>query len=187
MMGAKYFDPLNEKMEFGWNCTYKSRWGFLLNNKGRLTTRRYLAERKLLETLPYPIKHTLFHPDDLKKLRDKPFSGLYYNFDKYKEDANKLYKEGEYFEAIEFYEQILTVFKWAEFTDKERKEDFLKALKLDPILDKDIIVTEKDLEDDECEIELRKNLVVTLLLSIGSCFMKLFYFDEAIKCFNYSI
>ena len=186
-MGSKYYDPMNEKHEFGWNCLYKSRWGFLLNNKGRLTTRKYLAERKLLETLPYPIKHTLFHPDDLKKLRDKPFSGLFYNFDKYKEDANKLYKEGEYFEAIEFYEQILTVFKWAEFTDKERNEDFLKALKLDPILDKDIRVSEKDLGDDDCEIELRKNLVVTLLLSIGNCFMKLFYYEEAMKCFTYAI
>lgn len=50
------------------------------------------------------MKHTLFHPDDLKKLRDKPFSGLYFHFDKYKEEANKLYKEGEYFEALEYYE-----------------------------------------------------------------------------------
>jgi hypothetical protein len=81
-------------MEFGWNCQYKSRWAFLLNHKGRMTTRRFLSERKLMERLPYPLKHTLFHPDDIKKLRDKPFSGLFFHFDKYKEEANKLFKEG---------------------------------------------------------------------------------------------
>jgi hypothetical protein len=144
-MSNKYFDPFNEKFDFGWNCNFKSRWAFLLNHKGRLTSRRYLSERKLMERLPYPIKHTLFHPDDLKKLRDKPFSGLFFHFDKYKEEANKHYKEAEYFEALEFYEQILSVFKWLEFTDKERNEDFFKALKLDPILDKDIKLAEKDL------------------------------------------
>jgi len=60
-------------------------------------------------------------------------------------------------------------------------------LKLDPILDKDVKLSEKDLADDDCEIELRSNLVVTLLLSIGYCYMKLFFFDEALKCFNYAI
>lgn len=140
-----------------------------------------------MERLPYPLKHTLFHPDDLKKLRDKPFSGLFFHFDKYKDDANKLFKEGEYFEALEFYEQILSVFKWVEFTDKERNEDFFKALKLDPILDKDIKVNEKDLGEDDCEIEMRKNLVVTLLMNCGYSYMKLFMFDEAYKCFDYAL
>lgn len=140
-----------------------------------------------MERLPYPIKHTLFHPDDLKKLRDKPFSGLFFHFDKYKEDANKLYKEGEYFDALEFYEQIMGVFKWLEFTEKEKNEDFFKALKLDPILDKDVKVGEKELNGDECEIEMRTNLVVTLLMNMGYCYMKLFYYDEAYKCFSYSL
>jgi tetratricopeptide (TPR) repeat protein len=178
---------MNAKFEFGWNCHYKSRWDFILNHRGRLTTRRFMSERKLFNRLPYAMKHTLFHPDDLKKLRDKPFSGLFFNFDKYKEEANKHYKEGEYFEAIDLYEQILSVFKWVEFEDKEKNEDFFKAMKLDPLLDKDIKVTEKDLEDDECEIEMRTNLVVTLLMSIGYSFMKMFYFDEAYKCFSYAI
>lgn len=133
------------------------------------------------------MKHTLFHPDDLKKLREKPFSGLFFHFDKYKEDANKLYKEGEYFEAIDFYEQILSVFKWVEFTDKERNEDFFKALKLEPIIDKDIILKEKDLGDDECEIELRNNLVVTLFMNIAYCYMKLHFYEEAHKTLTYAI
>lgn len=79
------------------------------------------------------------------------------------------------------------MFKWLEFTDKEKQEDFFKNLKMDPILDKDVKVCEKDLGDDECEIELRSNLVVTLLLSLGYCYMKLFFFEEAMKCFNYAI
>jgi len=103
-MGSKYYDPFNQQMEGGWNCLYKSRWAFLLENKGRLSSRRFKAERKLLNRVPTGLKHTLFHPDDLKKLREKPFSGLFFHFDKYKEEANKLFKEGEYFEAMDYYE-----------------------------------------------------------------------------------
>ena len=68
--------------------------------------RKFVYERKLLERLPYPIKHSLFHPDDIKKLRDKPFSGLYFHLDKQKEEANKLFKEEEFFEAADYYEQV---------------------------------------------------------------------------------
>lgn len=187
MMGSKYFDPFNEKFDFGYNCDYKSRWSFLMQHKGRMTTRKFLSQRKLLERIPSTMKHTLFHPDEIKKLRDKPFSGLFFHFDKYKDEANKHYKEGEYFEAIEYYEQIMSVFKWMEFTDKERNEDFFKALKLEPILDQDVKVCEKDLGEDECEIEMRTNLVVTLLLNQGYAFMKMHFYEEALKCFNYAI
>jgi hypothetical protein len=34
---------------------------------------------------------------------------------------------------------------------------------------------------------MRTNLVVTLIMSCGSAYMKLYYFDEAMKCFNYAI
>ena len=48
LMGSKYYDPLNQKLELGWNCENKSRWAFLLEHKGRLTSRRFANERKLL-------------------------------------------------------------------------------------------------------------------------------------------
>ena len=141
------------------------------------------------------MKHSLYHPDDLKKLRE-PFSGLYFHFDKYKEEANKLYKEEKYFDAIEYYEQvfnlimilqILSVFRWVEFTEDERNKDLAKALKFEPILDKDIKIKEKDLEGDECEIELRTNLVVTLLMNMASAYMNLHFYDEAEKCLSHAI
>ena len=100
----EYFDPLNSKMKRGWNTNYKSKWAFLLDHRGRLTTKRFLRERQVFQKLPYAMKHSLYHPEDLKKLREKPFSGLYFHFDKYKEEANKLYKEEKYFEAIDYYE-----------------------------------------------------------------------------------
>jgi hypothetical protein len=103
-MSSKHYDPMNTEMEFGWNCRYKSRWDFLFQNRGRMTVKKFNRERKLFNRLPYPVKHSLFHPDDIKKLRDKPFSGLYYHFDKYKEDANKMYDEGKYFDAIDLWE-----------------------------------------------------------------------------------
>ena len=70
VMSAKYFDPFNEEaLEPGYDCAFKSRWGFLIDHKGRLTARKFRASRKLLDKLPTAMKHTLFHPDDLKKLR----------------------------------------------------------------------------------------------------------------------
>jgi len=70
MMATKYYDPFNEEtLEHGYECPFKSRWAFLIDHKGRLTTRKFKSQRKLLDRLPLGIKHTLFHPDDLKKLR----------------------------------------------------------------------------------------------------------------------
>ena len=34
---------------------------------------------------------------------------------------------------------------------------------------------------------MRKNLVATLFLNMGYCFMNLNHLDEAIKCFNYTL
>lgn len=78
----EYFDPMNEKHIAGYNTEYRSKWDFLLNHKGRMSTRKFNAERKLFNRLPYPLRHSLFHPDEIKKLRDKPFSGLFFHFDK---------------------------------------------------------------------------------------------------------
>ena len=152
-----------------------------------MTARKFRHGRKLLEKLPTCLKHTLFHPEDLKKLRAKPFSGLFFNFDKFKEEANKYYAEGDFFEALEYYEQILTVFKWLEFTDEERNKDFFKAINMEPILDEHIKVCEKDLGEDDCEIEMRTNLVVTLLMSVGYCYLRLHFYAEALKCFDYAL
>lgn len=79
------------------------------------------------------------------------------------------------------------VFRWVEFTDPARNEDFFKALNLEPILDQDVVVKEKDLGDDVCEIEMRTNMVVTLLMSQAYCYLKLHYYGEAMKCLDYAI
>ena len=82
VMGGKYFDPFNMPFEPGYNCVYRSRWDFLLNFRGRLSDSRWKRERKTLNKMPTPLLHTLFYPDGLKKLRTKPFSGLFFNLDK---------------------------------------------------------------------------------------------------------
>jgi len=74
-----------------------------------------------------------------------------------------------------------------EFTDQARNEDFFKALNLEPILDKDIVVKEKDLGDDECEVEMRTNIVVTLLMSLGYCYLRLHNYQEAFKNLDYAL
>jgi len=90
-------------------------------------------------------------------------------------------------EAIEYYEQILGVFRWLEFTDEARNTDFFKALNLEPILDKDVVVKEKDLGDDECELEMRMNLVVTMLLNMAYSYLRIHHHSEAIRCLDYGL
>jgi tetratricopeptide (TPR) repeat protein len=90
-------------------------------------------------------------------------------------------------EAIEYYEQIIGVFRWLEFTEEARNADFFKALKLEPIMDKDVVVKEKDLGDDECEIEMRMNLVVTMLMSMAYCYLRMHHHSEALCCLDYAL
>jgi tetratricopeptide (TPR) repeat protein len=91
-------------------------------------------------------------------------------------------------EAIEYYEQILGVFRWLEFTEEGgRNGDFFKAMNLEPIVDKDIVVKEKDLGDDECEIEMRTNLVVTMLLNMSYCYLRMHHHSEALRCLDYGL
>lgn len=60
-------------------------------------------------------------------------------------------------------------------------------MSMEPILDEHIKVCEKDLGEDECEIEMRTNLVVTLLMSVGYCYLRLHFYSEALKCFDYAL
>ena len=60
-------------------------------------------------------------------------------------------------------------------------------MNMEPILDEHIKLCEKDLGEDECEIEMRTNLVVTLLMSIAYCYLKLHFYTEALKCLDYAI
>ena len=60
-------------------------------------------------------------------------------------------------------------------------------MNMEPILDEHIKLCEKDLGEDECEIEMRTNLVVTLLMSIAYCYLKLHFYTEVLKCLDYAI
>jgi tetratricopeptide (TPR) repeat protein len=79
------------------------------------------------------------------------------------------------------------VFRWLEFTEEGRNGDFFKAMNLEPIVDKDIVVKEKDLGDDECEIEMRTNLVVTMLLNMSYCYLRMHHHSEALRCLDYGL
>ncbi len=184
---AENFDPLNCVMKHGWNCSFRSRWSFIFANKGSLSLRKFHAATKKVRSLPLPLLHTLFASDEVKALRYKPFSGLFQHFEKIKEKANKAYNEKKYMDAIEIYEQILAVFKWVEFKDTAKNEEFFKKLNFEPILDETIQVTQADLKGDECEETLRQNLVLMLIMNVGQCFHQMHFREEAMKCFKYVI
>ena len=49
------------------------------------------------------------------------------------------------------------------------------------------MIKEKDLGDDDCEIEMRMNIVVTLLMSLGYCYLRLHNYQEAYRCLDYAL
>lgn len=73
-------------------------------------------KQKFLESLPYVVKHSIFIDSDiLKKLRNLGDIGqLFFITDDTKIKGNKAYERGDYYEALEVYEQVLAVFLWLE-------------------------------------------------------------------------
>ena len=60
-----------------------------------------------------------------------------------KETTEKIYKEGNYYEALQQYNLIYSLFRWLEFKDKTKEETLLKDItKISdmPIIDDDVIL-----------------------------------------------
>ena len=69
-----------------------------------------------------------------------------------KDTTEKLYKEGNYFEALQQYNLIYSLYRWMEFKDKKKEETLMKDVTkiVDmPILDSDVILKRCAVNDPE--------------------------------------
>ena len=67
--------------------------------------------------------HTLFHEDpNFDKYRTAEFSRLYFFVDDIKSKGNEAYHKGDYYLAIDYYEQCLSLYNWLELRDEKSGE-----------------------------------------------------------------
>ncbi len=77
-----------------------------------------------MASLPWILKQTLFLENDmLDKLREvRDIGHLIFITDDTKIKGNREYDQGNYYEALNIYEQVLACFAWLQFKDPSLKE-----------------------------------------------------------------
>ena len=116
-------------------------------------TKDLMNKSKKIRNLPKFIRNTLFLNDDsIKRVRKMNFSQSFIVGEQLKENTEKIYKEGNYYEALQQYILIYSLFRWLEFKDKNKEKILLKDVtKISdmPIIDDDIILKRCAVNDPE--------------------------------------
>jgi len=80
-------------------------------------------DRKIFDTYPIYLKHTLMHEDEqMKKIRQLEVPQRFFIYDKYREQGNKQMNKNDYEQAILYYERAYSCFKWLELKEEEEDE-----------------------------------------------------------------
>ena len=107
-------------------------------------TKDLINKSKKIRNIPKFIRNTLFLNDEtIKRVRKMNFSQSFIVGEQLKENTEKIYKEGNYYEALQQYNLIYSLFRWLEFKDKTKEETLLKNVtKISdmPIIDDDVIL-----------------------------------------------
>ena len=128
-------------------------------------TKDLMNKSKKIRSLPKFIRNTLFLNDDsIKRVRKMNFSQSFIVGEQLKENTEKIYKAGNYYEALQQYILIYSLFRWLEFKDKNKEKILLKDVtKISdmPIIDDDIILKRCAVNDPEKRRKSKINLPTT--------------------------
>ena len=116
-------------------------------------TKDLVNKSKKIRNIPKFIRNTLFLNDDtIKRVRKMNFNQSFIIGEQLKESTEKIYKEGNYYEALQQYNLIYSLFRWLEFKDKTKEEALMKDVtKISdmPIIDDDVILKRCAVNDPE--------------------------------------
>ena len=128
-------------------------------------TKDLMNKSKKIRNLPKFIRNTLFLNDDsIKRVRKMNFSQSFIVGEQLKENTEKIYREGNYYEALQQYILIYSLFRWLEFKDKNKEKVLLKDVtKISdmPIIDDDIILKRCAVNDPEKRRKSKINFPTT--------------------------
>ena len=88
-----------------------------------LTYQEVKRSQARLRSYPPVLLHTLFHEDPKYEVyRRKNLSALFFFGDEVKALGNEAYHKGDYYTALDYYEQCITLYSWLELRDPKTKE-----------------------------------------------------------------
>ncbi|EGR30006.1 hypothetical protein IMG5_144800 [Ichthyophthirius multifiliis] len=169
-------------LEYKYNIHYISRHQYLLDSDPLLIqqNKKKKIDRKIFNSYPIYLKHTIFHDDDLmKKIRLKEITERFFAYDKFRERGNRYFNKQKITTALYYYERALSCFKWLELIDEEDEKK-----KLTTFTDNNIKLFDGENLKDCNDIDLRFSMLVNTYLNLGICYMVLYNFDLALISFK---
>ena len=131
MPSEKKKNPPLAHLKEGWNAQFISPYSYLLDYKGFLNfswdmpKKKLREKRKIFDTYPIYLQHTLFHNEDetMMKVRKLEVSSRFFAYEKFRERGNKCLYKQEFEDALIYYERALSCFKWLELKPEDSDDD----------------------------------------------------------------
>lgn len=156
--------------------------GNILREAVKLKSAQVGCKRKTYETWPYFVQHTLFHGEktDYLAWRALPFTEKMERSVKIKDEGNELYKQKNYADAVDKYEEAPSLFYYCYSTDPGWRKN-------NRGIDDDVLVLVDDQGSSDEDKAAVEKLRLTCCLNLSACKTKLGKFDESIVACNTAI
>lgn len=145
------------KSKYYHRLQYISKIEHLIKGSGLESKKVQNKDREYLNSLPFVLKHSLFMEDIMiQRMRElSDFGQQFFIADDTKIKGNTYYDQGQYYKALEVYEQVLGCYVWLEFLDSKTKSDIFEKFEHRGIVDTDIeIKTKQVVREADREIEI---------------------------------
>ena len=96
------------------------------------------VSREVFNNYPIYLQHTLFfNGEDYKKVRNLEVCSRFMAYEQLREKGNKRFNQGRYYEALDFYERAMSLFRWLEHQEplNESKVSSQNAMALEQSFD----------------------------------------------------
>ncbi|EAS06282.3 transmembrane protein, putative (macronuclear) [Tetrahymena thermophila SB210] len=161
MPSEKKKNPNLDCISEGWNEEFISPHSYQIDYRGFLSFSfdqlekpnfNLKEKRKVFDTYPVYLKHTLFMNDEnMKKVRELEVAQRFFVYDKLREKGNKEFHKGNYEESILYYERAMSCFKWLQHVEKDDSDDEDEKKTTAASSSNSSDTDKKDLNDDQNE------------------------------------
>lgn len=149
--------------------------GNMLQEAVKIKSAQMGQKRKVYETWPYFVQHTLFHGEkgDFKAWRQLPFAEKIVLSNKLKDEGNDFYAKGNWSDAVDKYEEAGTLIHYCYSTDPGWRKN-------NRGIDDDVIVLVVDKGETPEEEAQYNALRKSCSLNLAQCKLNLQKYDEAV-------